>query len=151
LLASDSHHRNGKNTGNSLRRISMTVSIRYIVKNVDEAIPFYTEALGFHLDMHPAPGFASLSHGDLRLLLNAPGGGGGAGRAMDDGAMPQPGGWNRFQLEVANIEEFVAGLKERGVKLRSEIITGNGGKQVLAEDPSGNAVEIFQAFESPRG
>ncbi len=121
-----------------------TVSVRYIVRNVDEAIPFYTEALGFNLDMHPAPGFAMLSHGDLRLLLNSPGGGGGAGRAMSDGAMPEPGGWNRFQFEVSDIDDVVSKLKARGAKLRSEVIVGNGGKQVLVDDPSGNPVEIFQ-------
>ena len=121
-----------------------TVSVRYIVRNVDEAIPFYTDALGFKLDMHPAPGFAMLSHGDLRLLLNSPGGGGGAGRAMSDGAMPEPGGWNRFQFEVSDIDAFVSKLKGTGAKLRSEVINGNGGKQVLVDDPSGNPVEIFQ-------
>jgi catechol 2,3-dioxygenase-like lactoylglutathione lyase family enzyme len=124
-----------------------TVSVRYIVKSVDEAIPFYTDVLGFNLDMHPSPGFASLSLGGLRLLLNMPGGGGGAGRAMDDGSMPAPGGWNRFQFEVKDIDDTVAKLRSTGAKFRSEIITGNGGKQVLVEDPSGNPVEIFQPFE----
>jgi catechol 2,3-dioxygenase-like lactoylglutathione lyase family enzyme len=118
----------------------MTVSIRYIVNNVDEALPFYTEHLGFKVDMHPAPGFASLSRGDLRLLLNQPGAGG-AGQLS-----PQPGGWNRFQVETEDLEATVASMKAAGVKLRSEIITGNGGKQVLAEDPSGNPIELFQPF-----
>jgi catechol 2,3-dioxygenase-like lactoylglutathione lyase family enzyme len=122
----------------------MTVSVRYIVNNVAAAIPFYTELLGFSIDMNPAPGFAMLSRGDLRLLLNRPGGGGGAGQSMPDGRTPAPGGWLRFQVEVPDIEATVAKLKAAGAPLRSEIITGFGGKQVLVEDPSGNPVEIFQ-------
>jgi catechol 2,3-dioxygenase-like lactoylglutathione lyase family enzyme len=124
----------------------MTVSVRYIVADVDAAIPFYTDLLDFKVDMHPAPGFASLSRGDLRLLLNRPGGGGGAGQSMPDGRAPTPGGWLRFQVEVADIDATVAQLKEAGVSLRSEVITGQGGKQVLVEDPSGNPVELFQPF-----
>jgi catechol 2,3-dioxygenase-like lactoylglutathione lyase family enzyme len=118
----------------------MTVSVRYIVNNVDEAIPFYTKHLGFKVDMHPAPGFAALSSGDLRLLLNQPGAGG-AGQLS-----PQPGGWNRFQVEVSDLETTVQEMKAAGVTLRSEIITGNGGKQVVADDPSGNPIELFQPF-----
>ena len=122
----------------------MTVSVRYIVNDVDAAIPFYTDMLGFKVDMHAGPGFASLSRGELRLLLNRPGGGGGAGQSMPDGRAPAPGGWLRFQVEVPDIEATVAKLKAAGAPLRSEIITGFGGKQVLVEDPSGNPVEIFQ-------
>jgi catechol 2,3-dioxygenase-like lactoylglutathione lyase family enzyme len=118
----------------------MTVSIRYIVNNVDEAIPFYTDHLEFKLDMHPAPGFAMLSHGELRLLLNQPGAGG-AGQLQ-----PEPGGWNRFQVEVEDVEAAAAKMRQAGVRLRSDVITGTGGKQVLAEDPSGNPVELFQPF-----
>jgi catechol 2,3-dioxygenase-like lactoylglutathione lyase family enzyme len=118
----------------------MTVSVRYIANNVDEAIPFYTDHLGFEVRMHPAPGFAMLVRGDLRLLLNQPGAGG-AGQLQ-----PEPGGWNRFQVEVEDLEAMVEKMKQAGVTLRSEIITGNGGKQVIAEDPSGNPVELFQAF-----
>lgn len=117
-----------------------SVSVRYIVNSVDEAIPFYTTHLGFTVDMHPAPGFAALSRGDLRLLLNQPGAGG-AGQLS-----PQPGGWNRFQLDIPDLESLVTALKAAGVTLRSDIITGNGGKQVVAEDPSGNPVELFQPF-----
>ncbi|HEY7466837.1 MAG TPA: VOC family protein [Dehalococcoidia bacterium] len=117
------------------------ISVRYIVNNVDEVLPFYTERLGFKVDMHPAPGFAALSRGDLRLLLNQPGAGG-AGQLS-----PQPGGWNRFQVEVSDLETTVQEMKAAGVKLRSEIITGNGGKQVVAEDPSGNPIELFQPFQ----
>ena len=121
------------------------VSVRYIVNDVDAAIPFYTSMLGFKLEMHPAPGFASLSRGDLQLLLNRPGAGG-AGQAMSDGQLPSPGGWNRIQIEVDDIEATVEKLRGAGARFRNEIVTGNGGKQVLVEDPSGNAVELFQPF-----
>src|SRR5688572_21541751 len=116
----------------------MPISVRYIVNNVDEAIPFYTTHLGFKVDMHPAPGFAALSRDALRLLLNQPGAGG-AGQLS-----PSPGGWNRFQIEVEDLEATYASMKGAGVKLRSEVIRGNGGFQVVAEDPSGNPVELFQ-------
>ena len=121
------------------------VSVRYIVDDVDAAIPFYTERLGFKVEMHPAPGFASLSRGDLVLLLNRPGAGG-AGQSMDDGRAPAPGGWNRIQIEVEDIEATVTQLKADGARFRNEIVTGNGGKQVLVEDPSGNPIELFQPF-----
>jgi len=120
------------------------VSVRYIVDDVDAAIEFYCTELGFHEDMHPAPSFAMLSHGDLRLVLSAPGSGSGGGQAMPDGTEPQPGGWNRFQFEVEDIEEAVARLREHGARFRNEIITGVGGKQTLLEDPSGNPIELFQ-------
>jgi catechol 2,3-dioxygenase-like lactoylglutathione lyase family enzyme len=117
--------------------------VRYIVNNVDEAIPFYTEKLGFNVDMHPAPGFAALSRGDLKLYLNQPGAGG-AGRSMPDGAVPGPGGWNRIQFEVRNIEKVVDRLKKIDATFRNEIVTGQGGKQILLEDPSGNLIELFE-------
>jgi catechol 2,3-dioxygenase-like lactoylglutathione lyase family enzyme len=121
------------------------VSVRYIVDDVDAAIDFYCRALGFQVDMHPAPTFAMLSHGDLRLVLSAPGGGpAGGGRAMPDGTMPAPGGWNRFQLEVDDIEGTVARLRNEGAQFRNDIVTGVGGKQVLVEDPAGNPVELFE-------
>jgi catechol 2,3-dioxygenase-like lactoylglutathione lyase family enzyme len=121
------------------------VSVRYIVSSVDEAIPFYTDLLGFRVDMHPAPGFASLSRGDLRLLLNQPGAGG-AGQTVGGGQVPAPGGWNRFQLEVEDIDATVDALKRSNSRFRSDVITGNGGKQALVEDPAGNLVELFQPF-----
>ncbi|MDA0352943.1 MAG: VOC family protein [Chloroflexi bacterium] len=121
------------------------VSVRYIVHDVDAAIPFYVEQLGFELVMHPAPGFASLSYGALRLLLNRPGAGG-AGQAMPDGREPAPGGWNRVQIEVGDLDEVVARLTEAGTSFRNEIVTGNGGKQILVDDPSGNPIELFQPF-----
>ncbi len=121
------------------------VNVRYIVADVDEAIPFYMEMLGFKLEMHPAPGFASLSLGDLQLLLNRPGAGG-AGQAMPEGELPAPGGWNRIQIEIEDLETTVEKLKSAGCRFRNEIVTGQGGKQVLIEDPSGNPVELFQPF-----
>src|SRR6516164_4572343 len=120
------------------------VSVRYIVDDVDAAIAFYCTELGFREDMYPAPNFAMLSHGDLRLVLSAPGGGPGGGQAMRDGTMPRPGGWNRFQLEVDDIETTVARLREHGARFRNEIVTGVGGRQILVEDPAGNPVELFQ-------
>jgi catechol 2,3-dioxygenase-like lactoylglutathione lyase family enzyme len=121
-----------------------TVSVRYIVDDVDAAIAFYCRQLGFHEDMHPAPSFAMLSQGELRLVLSAPSGAGGGGQAMPDGTMPEPGGWNRFQLEVSDLEAKVEELREAGVRFRNEIVTGVGGNQILAEDPSGNLVELFE-------
>ena len=120
------------------------VSVRYIVDDVDAAIDFYCRLLGFEEVMHPAPTFAMLAHGELRLVLSAPGGGPGGGQAMPDGTVPAPGGWNRFQLEVQDIEATVAQLASAGARFRNEIITGVGGKQILVEDPSGNPVELFQ-------
>ena len=120
------------------------VSVRYIVDDVDAAIDFYCRELDFHEDMHPAPSFAMLSRDDLRLVLTAPAGGPGGGQAMPDGTLPQPGGWNRFQLEVHDIEATVARLREHGARFRNEIITGVGGKQILLEDPAGNLIELFQ-------
>ena len=121
-----------------------TVSVRYIVTDVDAAIAFYCENLGFTEVMHPAPAFAMLSRGDLRLALSAPGGGPGGGQAMPDGTLPQPGGWNRFSIEVADLEAAVAELRARGARFRNEIVTGVGGRQILVEDPSGNPVELFE-------
>ena len=121
-----------------------TVSVRYIVHDVDEAIGFYCGQLGFQEVMHPAPAFAMLSHGDLRLVLSAPGGGPGGGAAMPDGTVPEPGGWNRFSLEVSDIETTVERLRAAGAHFRNDIVTGVGGKQILVEDPSENPVELFE-------
>jgi catechol 2,3-dioxygenase-like lactoylglutathione lyase family enzyme len=122
-----------------------TVRVRYIVDDVDAAIGFYTGQLGFKVDMHPAPGFAALSRGDLQILLNRPGAGG-AGQSMVDGQVPAPGGWNRIQLEVDDLEAVVETLRSVGGRFRNEIVTGNGGKQILIEDPSGNPIELFEPF-----
>ncbi|MGH6918435.1 MAG: VOC family protein [Geminicoccaceae bacterium] len=119
------------------------VNVRYIVADVDAAISFYTELLGFQVDLHPAPGFASLSRGTLRLLLNRPGAGG-AGQAMPDGQLPAPGGWNRVQIEVEDLSATVGKLKDAGCRFRNEIVIGQGGRQVLVDDPSGNPVELFE-------
>lgn len=121
-----------------------TVSVRYFVDDVDAGIEFYCGLLGFQEVMRPAPPFAMLSRGDLRLLLSAPGGGPGGGQAMPDGTLPAPGGWNRFQLEVSDLESLVRQLRAAGTSFRNEIVTGVGGKQILVEDPSGNPVELFE-------
>jgi len=121
-----------------------TVSIRYIVHDVDTAIDFYCRNLGFTEVMHPAPTFAMLSRGDLRLVLSAAGGGPGGGQAMPDGRVPEPGGWNRFSIEVPDLAAKVEELRGRGAVFRNEIVTGVGGKQILLEDPSGNPVELFE-------
>jgi catechol 2,3-dioxygenase-like lactoylglutathione lyase family enzyme len=121
-----------------------TVSVRYIVNDVDAAIEFYCRDLGFQEVMHPAPTFAMLSRGDLRLVLSAPGGGPGGGAAMPDGTLPQPGGWNRFSLEVPDLDGAVRALREQGAHFRNEIVSGVGGRQILVEDPSGNPVELFE-------
>ncbi len=121
-----------------------TVSVRYIVNDVDDAIAFYCQQLGFDEVMHPAPTFAMLARGDLRLTLSAPGGAGGGGQAMPDGTRPSPGGWNRFALEVTDLVETVDRLRKSGARFRNEIVTGVGGRQILVEDPSGNPVELFE-------
>ena len=116
------------------------MSVRYIVHDVDAAIGFYCRNLGFTEVMHPAPTFAMLARGDLRLVLSAAGG----GQAMPDGRVPEPGGWNRFSIEVADLAAKVEELREHGARFRNEIVTGVGGKQILLEDPSGNPVELFE-------
>jgi catechol 2,3-dioxygenase-like lactoylglutathione lyase family enzyme len=121
-----------------------TVSVRYIVNDVDKAISFYRDLLGFGLVMHPAATFAMLSRGDLRLVLSSAGGGAGGGQAMPDGRLPEPGGWNRFALEVTDLAATVEALRRKGARFRNDIITGVGGKQILLEDPSGNPIELFE-------
>jgi predicted enzyme related to lactoylglutathione lyase len=121
----------------------VTVTVRYIVDDVDAAIEFYGRALGFAVEMRPAPGFAALSRDGLRLLLNRPGAGG-AGQALSDGSTPSPGGWNRIQIEVEDLVSTAERLKSAGCRFRGEIIQGNGGRQLLVDDPSGNPVELFE-------
>jgi tRNA-Thr(GGU) m(6)t(6)A37 methyltransferase TsaA len=127
-----------------------TVSIRHLVDDVDAAIAFYCQSLGFQEQMHPAPAFAMLTRGDLRLLLSAAGGAGpgGGSQAMPDGRVPEPGGWNRFTLEVDDLEATVDALRGGGAHFRNDIVTGIGGKQILVEDPSGNVVELFEPTRS---
>jgi catechol 2,3-dioxygenase-like lactoylglutathione lyase family enzyme len=119
-------------------------SFRYIVDDVENAIAFYADRLGFEVRMHPAPGFAMLARGDLRLLLNSPGGPGGAAQPTPDGRVPEPGGWNRIQLEVDDLEAEVERLRAAGTSFRNEIVTGRGGRQILLDDPSGNPIELFE-------
>jgi catechol 2,3-dioxygenase-like lactoylglutathione lyase family enzyme len=121
-----------------------TVQVRYIVHDVDAAIAFYVKMLDFALVMHPAPPFAMLSRGDLRLVLSAPNPSGGGGQAMPDGTVPAPGGWNRFAIEVTDLAARVDALRKMGAHFRNEIVTGVGGKQILLEDPSGNPIELFE-------
>src|ERR687890_529626 len=109
-----------------------TVSVRYIADDVDAAVDFYAQRLGFEVEMRPAPGFAMLSRGGLRLLLNAPGAGG-AGQPTADGRLPEPGGWNRFQIEVADLDAEVEALRAGGAAFRNEIVQGVGGRQILVE------------------
>jgi catechol 2,3-dioxygenase-like lactoylglutathione lyase family enzyme len=126
-----------------------TVSVRYIDNDVDEAITFYCGQLGFREEMHPAPMFAMLTLGDLRLLLSSPagpGGPGGGSQSMPDGRRPEPGGWNRISLEIADLDGKVEALRAAGVSFRNDIVTGVGGRQILIDDPSGNPVELFEPY-----
>jgi len=118
--------------------------VRYIVDDVEKSISFYEEHLDFEVELHPAPGFAALSKGDFKLLLNQPGAGG-AGRAMPDGTEPKAGGWNRIQISVKDLEALYKELKNKGLEFRNEIVEGKGGKQVLLKDPSGNLIELFES------
>lgn len=126
-----------------------TVSVRYIVDDVGAAVAFYRDKLGFREQMHPNPVFAMLTHGDLRLVLVAPvpaGHGGGGSRPMADGTVQRPGGWNRFMLEVPDLEAAVGELRAAGgVTFRTGVVDGIGTKQVMIEDPSGNPVEIYES------
>ena len=120
-----------------------TVSVRYIVDDVDACVTFYTDLLGFDVTMHTPAAFAMLSKGNLHLLLNRPGAGG-AGQAMPDGAKPTPGGWNRFHLEVQDLDSVVNELRRKNAKFRNEVVTAPAGKQILLMDPSGNLIELFE-------
>jgi len=125
-----------------------TVSIRYIVNDVSAAITFYTTHLGFAVKGQPAPAFAILARGELRLLLSAATGPGGAAQPMPDGRRPEPGGWNRIQLEVDDLAGKVATLRKAGARFRNDIVTGFGGKQILLDDPAGNPIELFEPSRS---
>jgi catechol 2,3-dioxygenase-like lactoylglutathione lyase family enzyme len=120
------------------------VNVRYIVDDVDKAIEFYTEHFDFKLVMHPAPPFAMLDRGDLRLLLSAPNSQGGGGQAMPDGTLPEPGGWNRISLQVSDLKSVVESLRKKNVRFRNDIVHGIGGDQILVEDPAGNCIELFE-------
>jgi catechol 2,3-dioxygenase-like lactoylglutathione lyase family enzyme len=125
-----------------------SVSVRYIVDDVDAAIEFYTRHLGFALELHPAASFAILSRGELRLLLSAPSGPGGASQPMPDGRRPEPGGWNRIQLQSDDLDGLVARLRGAGARFRNDIVSGIGGKQILLEDPAGNPIELFEPLRT---
>src|SRR5262245_39377256 len=111
-----------------------TVQVRYIVDDVDAAIAFYVEKLGFREEMHPSPAFAMLTRGDLRLVLSAPNPAAGGGQPMPDGRRQEPGGWNRFAIEVENLENLVDRLRQTGARFRNDVVTGVGGKQIIVED-----------------
>jgi catechol 2,3-dioxygenase-like lactoylglutathione lyase family enzyme len=119
-----------------------TVSVRYMVSDVDESLAFYCKLLGFEVLTSAAPAFADVKRGNLRLLLSGPLSS--AGRPMPDGSQPGPGGWNRIHLIVDDIDAEVARLRDGGATFRNDIVTGPGGRQILLEDPSGNVVEVFQ-------
>ncbi len=121
-----------------------TVQVRYIVRDTDTAIAFYTTHLGFNIKMHPAPAFAMLERDALRLVLSVPNPAGGGGQSMPDGTAPEPGGWNRFAIEVEDLAATVDRLRAAGVRFRNEIVAGVGGKQIIVDDPSGNPIELFQ-------
>ena len=121
-----------------------TVQVRYIVHDVDAAIDFYVQMLGFHEAMHSAPSFAMLTRGDLRLVLSAPNPSAGGGQPMPDGRKQEPGGWNRFAIEVDDLPSMVQRLRKAGARFRNDVVVGVGGKQILVEDPSGNPIELFE-------
>jgi catechol 2,3-dioxygenase-like lactoylglutathione lyase family enzyme len=118
------------------------VSVRYMVDDVQAAIDFYTQHLGFEVRMSAAPAFADVTRGNLRLLLSGPTSS--AGRPMPDGATPGPGGWNRIHLVVDDLDAELAPLRQAGLSFRNDVVNGPGGSQILLEDPSGNVVELFQ-------
>jgi len=120
------------------------VSVRYFVDDMDEAVDFYTKRLGFTVTMRPAPSFSMLTRGNLRLLLSATEGPGGGSQPMPDGRKPMPGGWNRIQLEVEDIDREVDILRRSGARFRNDIVTGFGGRQILLDDPAGNPIELFE-------
>jgi catechol 2,3-dioxygenase-like lactoylglutathione lyase family enzyme len=119
-----------------------TVSVRYMVDDVEESIGFYTSHLGFELESDFAPAFAEVVRGNLRLLLSGPTSS--AGRPMPDGREPGPGGWNRIHFIVDDIDAEVERLRAAGLRFRNDVVTGPGGKQILVDDPSGNPIELFQ-------
>lgn len=120
----------------------MSVAVRYIVDDVDASLAFYVDALGFTLVQRMGPPFALIERDGVRFRLSGPGAS--ARRPMPDGREPVPGGWNRLVIEVGDIEAAVAALRAQGARFRNEIISGPGGRQIVADDPSGNPVEMFQ-------
>ena len=121
-----------------------TVQVRYIVHDVDAAIAFYAEKLGFKLKTHPVPALVMLTLGDLRLVLSAPNPSAGGGQPMPDGTSQEPGGWNRFAIEVSDLAATFESLLKEGAHFRNNMVTGVGGKQVIVDDPAGNPIELFE-------
>src|SRR5688500_2862853 len=122
-----------------------TVRVRYMVNDIAEAVSFYTEILGYtKTSQGDNPNFASVSRGNVDLVLSTPFGPGGAAKPMSDGRRPEPGEWNRIIIDVEDLETEVARLKEAGLNFRNEIVSGPGGSEILLDDPSGNPVELFQ-------
>ena len=117
-------------------------TVRYLVKDVSEAVAFYTGNLGFELKQQFGPAMAILARGDLKFWVAGPAAS--ASKPMLDGRKPEPGGWNRFVVEIDDLAGLVASLRARGIKFRNEILDGPGGKQILCEDPSGNVIELFE-------
>jgi len=120
------------------------VQVRYIVHDVEAAVSFYCRYLGFHEVMHPNPAFAMIERDDLRLVLSRPNPSAGGGQPMPDGSQQEPGGWNRFAIEVKDLAATVAALRAEGVHFRNDVVVGVGGKQIILDDSSGNPVELFQ-------
>jgi catechol 2,3-dioxygenase-like lactoylglutathione lyase family enzyme len=116
------------------RRTMASVQVRYIVNDVDSALVFYRDRLDFHVVMHPAPAFAMLERDGLRLVLSAP----------NPGTQQSPGGWNRFAIQVDDIESTIVRLRDAGARFRNQIVSGVSGRQIIVEDPSGNPVELFE-------
>jgi len=145
VLLAEKAYTQGAETKNKMTmpELLTNVNIRYIVNDVGSSLSFYTDFLNFKVAMHPAKGFALLTRGNLRLFLNEPGAGG-AGQAMPDGTVPSPGGWNRIQIEVENLEDTIKKMKSKHAKFRNDLVVGIGGKQILLEDPSGNLIELFE-------
>ena len=115
-------------------------AVRYIVADADAAVDFYSNVLGFEVEMHPGPQFAALVRDDLRLYLNQPG----AGSAGKAGGNPEPGGWSRFMVETDDLDGMIARLRAKGARFRGDIAEGGGGRQILLEDPSSNVIELFE-------
>jgi catechol 2,3-dioxygenase-like lactoylglutathione lyase family enzyme len=124
------------------------VNVRYMVENVDASVKFYTTHLGFTLQTNAAPAFADVIKGNLRLLLSSRTSS--AGKAMSDGTLPMPGGWNRIHFVVNDLKKEIAAFKEKGVHFRNEIVSGPAGSQALMVDPSGNLIELFQPAGNPQ-